>query len=321
MLALAIQGIGGMNAFAAGVLQEFRNQGIEPDLISATSGSILSAYYYLDPDPQAIQNYYESVGAKEVNSLPEDIQFFQNLFFGIPGKFRPASPMDRFVENYPFFEPKSWVNFLFPAKLYDSAFPDEFYQKLADRFMTSNVGVITNSYHYEKDKAILYLNPSAFVKTGLQPGENENYIIKEMSPEGLRNSLQLLQFGERKGEYDGAYQLNPVIDPLSIADRIVVITVESIEKSIHKIENYFDSQDFLLKMLFKNALYAEINNIRLINKLIEKGIITGDKYHPIDLEIIQPSTYRGYFNYFIEDYPFFQNGLSQGKDFFARVSF
>lgn len=318
MLALAIQGIGGMNAFAAGVLQEFRNRGVYPDIISATSGSILSAYYYLDSDPKAILRYYEQVSTKDVNSWPDEVQFFQNVLWGISGVFRPISPMERFIENFPFIQPKSWLNTLFPAKVYQPMFPDAFYENIANRFLTSSTGIITNAYHYDKDKPVLYLNPTAFAITGLEVGENENYLVKEITVDGIRNCLQLLQYGDRNGEYDGAYQLNPVIHPLTVVDKIVLITVESIERSLKKIENYFDTQDFLLKMLFKNAIHAELNGIRLVNKLIQEGKLSKEYYHEIDVQVVQPSTYRGYFNYFIEDLPFFQDGIDQGKKFFEN---
>ena len=150
-------------------------------------------------------------------------------------------------------------------------FPDEFYQNIANRFLASSTGIFTNAYHYEKDKPVLYLNATAFAITGQDVGENENYLVKEITADGIRNCLQLFQYGDRNGEYDGAYQLNPVIDPLTVADKIVLVTVESIEKSLKKIENYFDTQDFLLKMLFKNAIHAEFNGIRLVNKLIREG--------------------------------------------------
>ncbi len=318
MLALAIQGIGGMNAFAAGVLYEFRKNEIEPELISATSGAIYSTYLYLDSNPEAIQQYYEEFTEEERDLIPDELQFMRNVMFGVSGKFRPIHPMERFAENYPFSEPKQWMNFFFPAKVFHPTYPDSFYEKMAKRFSASSVGIMINAYHYEKDKAILYLNEAAMMKTNLEPGETKDYIVKEMSAEGIRNSLQLLQYGERKGEYDGAYQFNPVIGPLKKASKIILITVESIEKSLHKIENYFDTQDFLLKMLFKNALHSELRNIRLINKLIDEGIVTHQRYHPIDIQIIQPSTYRGYFDYFVEDYPFFQDGIKQGSEFISK---
>lgn len=315
MLAFAIQGIGGMNAFAAGVLQELRCNGIEPELISATSGAIYSTYLYLDPNPKAIHEYYEEFTEEERDLIPDELQFMRNVTLGVPGKFRPIYPMERFVENSPFLEPKQWFNFLFPAKVFRPTYPDAFYENMANRFSASSIGIIINAYHYKKDKAILYLNEAAIRKTTLELGETKDYIIKEMSPEGVRNCLQLLQYGDNKGEYDGAYQFNPVIGPLKKAKKIILITVEPIEQSLNKIENYFDIQDFLLKMLFKNALYSELRNIRLINKLIEEGIVTHKRYHPIDIDIIQPSTYRGYFDYFVEDYAFFRDGIKKGTEF------
>lgn len=314
MLALAIQGIGGMNAFAAGVLYEFRKNKIVPELISATSGAIISTYLYLDPDPEAIHQYFEDITKEVRDYIPDELQFMKNVMFGIPGKFRPVYPVERIAENIPFSEPKQWVNFFFPAKVFQPTYPDSYFEKVADRFSSSSIGIIINAYHYEKDKAILYVNKAALKKTDLELGETKDYIVKEMSADGVRNSLQLLQYGDRNGEYDGAYQYNPVLGPLKKASKIILITVEPIEKSLNKIENYFDVQDFLLKMLFKNALHAELANMRLINKLINDRIITHKKYHLIDIQIIQPTTYRGYFDYFVEEYEFFQDGINQAKN-------
>jgi hypothetical protein len=100
--------------------------------------------------------------------------------------------------------------------------------------------------------------------------------------------------------------------------------VEPLGKSLAPIENYFDIEDFQLKMLFKNALYAELNDIYQINKLIEYGnkLVRPEsetkpykEYKPIKVQTIQPTIHRGYFEYFVETPEFYQDGVSQTKKF------
>jgi hypothetical protein len=151
-----------------------------------------------------------------------------------------------------------------------------------------------------------------------------NFEIKPITPDGVRACIQLLQYGDFKGEYDGAYQYNPVLSPLVVADEIILVTVEPLGKSLAPIENYFDIEDFQLKMLFKNALYAELNDIYQINKLIEYGnkLVRPEsetkpykEYKPIKVQTIQPTIHRGYFEYFVETPEFYQDGVSQAKKF------
>jgi hypothetical protein len=320
MLAVGVQGIGGMNAFNAGVLQTFRERGMRPDLLSVTSGAILSAYYYLDENPYALEEFYEKYFQEMNDGIPDEAKFMQYAMTGMPDVFRTITPWERYIKSFPILTWNDWLAFCFPAKTYESIRHDSFFETIARRFYGSDIGIICNAYHYQKDKAILYVNPAAREKTELTLGEHESYIVKEVCTDGIKSCLQLLQYGEYNGEYDGAYQYNPVLSPLTVADHIILVTVEPIETSLKPISTYFDVEDFKLKMLFKNAIYAELNGIELINKLIRQGKIQDPNYKPIHVSTIQPSEYRGYFDYFVETPLFFANGKERAAAFFESTT-
>jgi predicted acylesterase/phospholipase RssA len=329
MLALALQGIGGMNSFAAGVLQTLRKEGVKPDLISATSGSILSAYYFLQKDPNAIEKYYGEYFKSDENGIPTFFKFMQYASLGIPNKFSPnyLNVFERFRDNWPFLKLEEWINFYFPNKIYKSEFPQQFFDDIANCFSTNEeVGIIMNAYNVNNDQAVLYVNERAL--NTMELTKKKNFEIKPITPDGVRACLQLLQYGDFKGEYDGAYQYNPALFPLVVADEIILVTVEPLGKSLAPIDNYFDIEDFQLKMLFKNALYAELNEISQINKLLEYGnkLVRPEsetkpykEYKPIKVQTIQPTIHRGYFDYFVETPEFYQDGVSQAKKFIGSL--
>jgi hypothetical protein len=326
MLALALQGIGGMNSFAAGTLQTLRKEGIKPDLISATSGAILSAYYFLQKDTNAIEKHYDEYFKSEENGIPTFSKFMQYASLGVPGKFSPnyLNIMERFSDNWPLLKSEEWINFCFPNKIYKSEFPQQFFDDIANCFSTNEeVGIIINAYNAHNDQAVLYVNERA---RALNPEltTNENFEVKPITPDGVRACLQLLQYGDFQGEYDGAYQYNPVLYPLVEADEIILVTVAPLGKSLDSIDNLFDIEDFKLKMLFKNALYAELNEISRINKLIEYGnkLVRPEsenkpykEYKTIKVQSIQPTIHRGLFEYFVETREFYEDGVSQAKKF------
>ncbi|MFB9762224.1 patatin-like phospholipase family protein [Ectobacillus funiculus] len=325
MLALALQGIGGMNSFAAGALQTLRKEGIKPDLISATSGAILSAYYFLQEDPNAIEKHYDEYFKSEENGIPTFFKFMQYAYLGVPQKFSPnyLNTFERLSDNWPFLKLEEWINFCFPNKIYKSEFPQQFFDDIAHCFSTNEeVGIIMNAYNVNNDQAVLYVNERAL--NTMELTNRENFEVKPITPDGVRACLQLLQYGDFKGEYDGAYQYNPVLSPLVVADEIILVTVAPLGKSLDPIDNFFDSEDLKLKMLFKNALYAELNDISRINKLIEYGnkLVRPEsenkpykEYKPIKVQTIQPTIHRGLFEYFVETREFYEDGVSQAKQF------
>lgn len=323
--ALGLQGIGGMNSFSAGVLTYLRKESITPKMISVSSGAIASLYHYLDKDPNKLEeiykannkNYVKHFISKEMQGM---LHFSKALSCGIHGKFR-AVPLSERMENCDFkdwFNPFSLLNMMAPAKVFESLFEDEFFEKIATRFCESDISIICNAYNYETGKAVIFLNPAAekvLKNTRFVVGYNDEFTVQKICPDAIRGSLQLVQFGPYKGMLDGAYQYNPFIAPLKIMKKIFLVTVVPLKKPLRPLESSFDVEDFKIKMLFLNSIFSEIANIALINRFIDTGIITHEAIHKIDLTIIEPSVHKGFFDYFVEDIELFNDGLEKAQRF------
>lgn len=317
LLAIALQGIGGMNSFASGVLDVFKKNQIEPDLISATSGAIISAFHYLYPDKGAER--YNQVFNTGYGPWVDRANLIWSFYFGMPGMFRPLYQWERYLKEFPLDTPQKWLNFFFPSQAYVSLVSDDFFGFLAEGFAESKTGIIINSYNYFEDKAILYVNEAARKKALLKLLEYQDIEVKEMCTDGVIAGLRLLQLGDYKGEYDGAYQYNPILYPLVVSDHIIVVTVQPIHKAIQKrLENNFDQEDFKLKMLFKNSLNAQLDEIELINTLIRDKKLNNPKYKEVKIDIIQPTIEQGFFDYYIESQELYDDGVKQAELFLEK---
>ena len=83
-LAFALAGLGGFNAHGAGFLQAARDNEIEPDLVTATSGQIVVLAAYLKGAKDLKKGLIDK--ALEDNPLAQ----LQIAFLGYPGVFEPA---------------------------------------------------------------------------------------------------------------------------------------------------------------------------------------------------------------------------------------
>lgn len=313
MLAIALQGISGMNFFASGVLEEFNRNKIKPDIISASSGAIVSAYHFLYPEEDIIRfNQYFSSG---YGAGFDRVNLVLALMFGKRKVFRPVYPWEKWMKEFPFEKPEKWINFCFPAQSHVPLFPKDIFETIAAGFEASETGILINAYDYINDKAIVYINSAAREKIGEKLSYYNEIVIKSMSVQGVIASMQFLQFGDFQGQYDGSYQYNPLLYPLVIADHIILVTAQPFKKALkERLGSIFDQEDFKLKMLYKNSLYAQLNQIQLINKLVRKKLLPPE-YKDVTINIIQPSMDRGYFDYYIESQEFFDEGVEQAQIF------
>src|SRR5947209_640775 len=84
-LAFALAGLGGFNAHGAGFLQAARDNEVEPDLITATSGQIVVLAAYLKGETDLRKGLIER--SLEDNPLAQ----MRIALFGYPGVFEPAA--------------------------------------------------------------------------------------------------------------------------------------------------------------------------------------------------------------------------------------
>ncbi len=323
--ALALQGIGGMNSFSAGILAYLRKEKIVPSMVSVTSGAISTFFHYLDEDEKKLENlfkhgnehYTKSIVSKEMQGM---LLFYKYVTKGMPGIFKNV-PMWKRLQNCSisdFSNPFELINILSPAQTMESQIKDEYFENIAERYCKSNIPIITNAYNYDTGKAVIFLNPAGQKRlkdTRFKIGENDDFSVREISPEAIKGALQLVQFGPYKGMLDGAYQYNPFLAPLKTMDKLFLVTVVPITKPLKPMENTFDVEDFKLKMLFLNSIFSEIHNIDLLNKLIENKIINHESMHKIDFNIIEPGLQKGFFDYFVEDVDLFEDGFRKAEIF------
>jgi len=182
--AFALGGLGGFNAHGVGFLQATLDAGIEPTIISCTSGQIYWTWRYLlqksgEPDPftgRVVELQAEL--AQEVaksNIFPEPLQWLDASAMalrGDPGIFKPA--IEPFWQNLlrPYL-PQSFdhlwsqfgeemLNRLLPAQLFVSERSSESLTEIGRRFACETaVGLVFNAFDAPNGEEILYLNARA----------------------------------------------------------------------------------------------------------------------------------------------------------------
>ena len=156
--AFALAGLGGFNAHGAGFLQAARDNEIEPDLVTATSGQIVVLAAYLK-------------GAKDlkkglIDKALEDNPFaqLQIALLGYPGVFEPAvAEAVARILTPPYFGVgiDFFTNRFLPAQLYKPTRTAETIKELADTFNKSHIGAIFNAYNPTTGEGILFGNNAA----------------------------------------------------------------------------------------------------------------------------------------------------------------
>jgi hypothetical protein len=329
-IGLGVQGIGGMNSFAAGALYFLRKNKIKVNAISMTSGGIGSVFGFLNDDGDYLKkvsmdenhNYKRSFFSREMQGLNI---FLQRMLNGLPKVYRNTNFFERMetLKDVDPLDPFGFLNFLMPAKCFESEIPFSAFEGMSTAFQKSNIPIMTNAYNYKTGKTAVIINDASdkyLEGTRFKAGKNKEFEVYKMDANYIKAALQLIQFGLHMDMMDGAYQYNPFIAPLKKNTDIVIICVVPLSSPLKKLENTFDIEDFKLKMMFNNAISSEISNINLINKLIDEKVITDKSFKKINVHIIEPKIHKGFFDYFVEDVYMFQNGYDEAEKIFSKLS-
>jgi hypothetical protein len=318
--AFALAGLGGFNAHGAGFLQAARETGYAPDLITATSGQIVVLAAYLRGEADLRKGLID----KSIENNP--LAQLEIALLGYEGVFKPAftEAVERMLTP-PYFG--MGVDFFaerfLPAQIYKPARTEETIRGLADTFNASPVGVVFNAYDPGSGKGYLYGNDAARArmetKSSLsvaadqksndprmgKEGKDEDPVLP-ITPKAIESALwlSLYGFGELPAErMDGAYHRSCILSELHNFDDVIVCRplANGWGKDGKLPKSYFDVQDWNTEMWFSVGYKAEVDAMKRINALIERGALKPDaglKY--VYLHEIEPETPAGYFNYFIE---------------------
>ena len=145
-MAFALAGLGGFNAHGAGFLQAARDNQVEPDLVTATSGQIVVLAAYLRGEPDLKKGLID----KSIEENP--FSPLQIALLGYPGVFEPAvAEAIKRILTPPYFG--MGINFFadrfLPAQLFKPARTAETIKGLADTFNASHVGVVPSGMWLE----------------------------------------------------------------------------------------------------------------------------------------------------------------------------
>ena len=198
-IAFALGGLAGNNFFGAGFLQAALDAGIEPDIISCTSGQIYYVRRYLEALQEGNKTLLEQEITKQSSPL-EQYKKSAELLFGMNPFMRPAYPADlmqdfakallkteqKLITQEP---QKSYGNFatsysrqlmsMIPGRTLVPQFSVEFLEKTAEIFdkeeikikkengiNKKKIGIAFNSYDPQSGDEIVYLNDYAREKLG-----------------------------------------------------------------------------------------------------------------------------------------------------------
>ena len=338
--AFALAGLGGFNAHGAGFLTAARKHQWVPDLITATSGQILLVAEWLRGN-----NLRTSLidSQRETNPLAQ----LQTALWGYPGVFRPAyaEAIRRFWTPPALTDSLTDViaDRLLPAQEYvptrDASFFDDVVCTFNDAHIGEReVGILFNAYDVSTGQAVLYGNDRARkllpAKSSLprtKPAQDVHYAgrgraeaaILPITREAVQAALWLSLYGFDdlpKGQMDGAYHRSCLVSELHGFDRVFVARPLANGWLGRTPANWFEVQDWQCEMWFSVGYKAEVDALKRINQLIDRGLLNDPTFKKVELYEIEPATPAGYFNYFVERNVVFDRAFVQADQLFSELS-
>jgi len=354
-VAFAMGGLAGNNAHGAGFLQAALDRGVEPGMISCTSGQILwVSRYFQVKNGQAGADLKEMLrkDIREVNPTGNvNVALAGLALFGKPGVFAPAR--SEYVRDMASNAWKSWRRVstgpqrasvaqawleLFPCRVLIPDFSEDFFGNIADTFCNATVGIAFNSYNPRSGEEHVYLNERAREllheksrsgESKYDPGRRSDYrdrtIYQDIDAEAVRDGLWLYQYGfDRKesGFVDGAYFRGVILSELTVARRIFCVRPINHRWHGHLPRSYPELEDLKTEIGFDGSYCGERYQIELINKLLDELNAAKDgKYHHIDLQEIEIRKPRGYFDYVFENEEVFTDAYEDAMKCFDRLRY
>jgi hypothetical protein len=354
-VAFAMGGLAGNNAHGAGFLQAAIERGVEPLMISCTSGQILWVSRYLQ-----IKNGQFEADLKEM--LQKDIREINPTgnvnfalaaltLFGKPGVCVPAGfeylrdLVDNFQDlwRHTSTKPDETLHAqkcleLFPCRYLIPDFPPEFFGKISEVFRQSTVGIVFNSYNPRSGKEHVYLNDRAREllhtksragKQKYKPGNPSDYrdrtIYQDIDANAVRDGLWLYHYGfdRKESEFvDGAYFRGIILSELAVAHRIFCVRPINHCWIGDMPRNWLELEDLKAEIGFDGSYCGERYQIELVNHLLKKmNPATPSNYHYIDLQEIEMKEPQGYFDYLFESEKVFIDAYNETMQCFDQLGY
>jgi hypothetical protein len=304
-------------AHGAGFLKAARDCGVEPALVTVTSGQIVVLADWLQ---------HKDLKKELIDPTLEHniIAQLAVAFAGDPGVFQPAvlQAIQRWWTPSPKTEKPlaSLFDRLLPAQIYVPTRKPADFTKIAEVFNAcEDMGIVFNAYNFTTGEAVLYGNkradelwdkskaikdatPSAGIRQGAPKGEELG--LQKITAKAVESALWLSLYGfehpPQPHLMDGAYLRACIVSELHKFHRIFVARPLPPGWGDHPPRNWFEVQDWQTEMWFSVGYKAEVDTLLQINGLIADKHLDPKKFHPVKLIEISPTRPAGYFHYFIE---------------------
>jgi hypothetical protein len=354
-VAFAMGGLAGNNSHGAGFLQAALDRGVEPLMISCTSGQILWVSRYLQVMSGQVKAHLKEMLRQDMRGVNPtgnaNIALAWMAWFGKPGVFAPARGeyMRDMIDNawdawrHVCTRPgevllaQEWLE-LFPCRHLVPGFPPEFFGQIADVFRQASVGIAFNSYNPRSGEEHVYLNDRAREllhaksRSGQRkydPGRQSDYrdrtTYQDIDAKAVRDGLWLYQYGFDRKEsafVDGAYFRGVILSELAVASRIFCVRPINHCWQGDLPRNYPELEDLKTEIGFDGSYCGERYQIKLVNKLLGAlNAADGSKYHPIDLQEIEIRQPRGYFDYLFESEQVFADAYGDAMRCFDKLAY
>ncbi len=332
-VAFAMGGLAGNNAHGAGFLQAALDRGVDPLMISCTSGQILWVSRYLKVASGQAEMDLKGMLREDVRAVNPtgnvNVALANLAVFGKPGVFVPArveylcdlmeNASDTWrhlwtsAPNLPLAQ--EWLE-LFPCRYLVPDFPPAFFQEIAEVFRSSAIGIAFNSYNPSTGEEHVYLNDRARELLHARsrgrghkydPGCRSDYrdrtTYQDIDAAAVRDGLWLYQYGfdSRENRFvDGAYFRGLILSELAVAGRIFCVRPINHRWQGDLPRNVPGLEDLKTEIGFDGSYCGERYQIQLVNKLLGAKAVDADRYHPIDLQEIEIRQPRGFFDYLFE---------------------
>jgi hypothetical protein len=250
IIAFALGGLAGNNAHGAGFLYRATQHGLEPRMISCTSGQIAWVYHYLQARASGAD--LRAIFERDIAELHRlhniNLDYARLAVTGKPGVFRLAFPEysfdlarntlqafnDVLLHRGNVFWLETMLRTL-PGRLLVPDFAPQLLNAISTAFNQATIGIAFNSYNPRNGQEIVYLNQVArnlLSPSGrsYQPGYASRHrastSYEAITPQAVLDGLWIYQYGFDKPEncfVDGAYYRQMMLSELTFANTIFAV--------------------------------------------------------------------------------------------------
>jgi len=376
-IAFALSGLGGNNAHSAGFLaaaqdlagREGGRPALFPNLkmITCTSGTIASVAAYLQrQDLRAmVQSRIDAVD--RATCLPrEDWADPVRLalitgWVGVPGVFGPyvqavaehvlAQNMAVATGARPPLPPtqEEWVNTVLPARMFVPEIPEADFERWAEVFNGSHIGIAFNSFDPSAGVEYLYVNGPGMrlIKQHHDPDADYGSVhkrstYKRIDAPAIKKALWLFWYGfdDPQQQVDGAYARSIILNEATFANTIYAVKPVNHRWIGPLPKNALEVLDMQTELWMGTSYRLQWYQIDLVNRLLDDERLRNVKetaghaktsaghagsnspghhkhlkeYHAIRVVPVEIQMQRGFFKYFVEDIDVFDAAREQARE-------